>query len=68
MSAVLLLSGDGAVRYFNVTVVSVGKAARKLLFIMVDIELAGHGDTCTVNIEEAGVLYKNWDMNSPIMN
>jgi hypothetical protein len=49
----------GAVRYFNVTVVSVGKVARKLLFIMVDIESAGHGDTCTVNIEEAGVLCKN---------
>jgi hypothetical protein len=59
MSAVLLQSGDGAVRYFNVTVVSVGKAARKLLFIMVDIELAGHGDTYTVSIEEAGVLYTN---------
>jgi hypothetical protein len=57
MSAVLLQSGDGAVRYFNV--VSVGKAARKLLFIMVDIELTGHGDTCTVSIEEAGVLYTN---------
>jgi hypothetical protein len=59
MSAVLLLMEDGAVRYFNVTVVSVGKAAQKLLFIMVDIELAGHGDTCIVSIEEAGVLYKN---------
>jgi hypothetical protein len=68
MSAVLLQSGDGAVRYFNVTVVSVDKAARKLLFIMVDIELTGHGDTCTVSIEEAGVLYMNLDMNSPIMN
>jgi hypothetical protein len=59
MSAVLLQSGDGAVRYFNVTVVSVGKAARKLLFIMVDIELAGHGDTCTVSIKEVGALYTN---------
>jgi hypothetical protein len=68
MSAVLLQSGDGAVRYFNVTDVSVGKAARKLLFIMVDIELTGHAGTCTVSIEEANVLYKNWDMNSPIMN
>ena len=59
MSVILLLTGHGSVRYFNVTVVSVGKAARKLLFIMVDIELVGHGDTCTVRIEEAGVLYMN---------
>ena len=68
MSVILLLTGHGAVRYFNVTVVSVGKAARKLLFIMVDIELVGHGDTCNVRIEEVGVLYMNSDMNFPIMN
>lgn len=68
MSAIHLQSADGAVRYFNVTVVSAGKVAQKPLFIMVDIELAGHDDTCTVSIEEAGVLYTNLDMNFPIMN
>jgi hypothetical protein len=59
MSAVPLLRAHGAVRYFNVTVVSVNKAARKLLFIMVDIELVDHDGTCTVSIEEAAVLYMN---------
>ena len=59
MSVILLLKGHGAVRYFNVTVVSVGKATQKLLFIMVDIELVGHGDTCTVRIEEVSVLCMN---------
>ena len=50
----------GPVRYFNVTVVSIDKeATRKLLFIMVDIELVGRSDTCTISIEEAGVLCMN---------
>ena len=59
MLAVLLPKAAEAVRSFNVTVVSVDNGSRKLLFIMVDIELFDHDDTCTIGIEEAGALYMN---------
>ena len=59
MLAVLLPKAAEAVRYFNVTVVSVDNATRKLLFIMVDIELFDHDGRCTIGIEEGGALYMN---------